>query len=1047
MKDEHKTKEQLINELVELRQRVAELEASEAERVQAEEELQENEEKYRTLVEHSLQGLVVVQDFGIVFANVAFAEISGYTVEELLSLSPEGVRAIIHPEDQALVWGRVRDRLTGEPVPPRYEYRGIRKDGSVRWLEMFASRIEYHGKPAVQGTIIDITERKRAEEALRESEERFRGVFENATIGLYRTTPDGRILMVNPALVHMLGYTSFEELAQRNLKEEGFEPEYPRSAFQQRIESEGQIIGLESAWVRRDGTTLFVRESARAIRDEAGNTLYYEGTLEDITERKRAEEAVARREAELHATLYSIGDAVISTSIEGRVARMNPVAEQLTSWAEAEAAGKPLDEVFHIVNGETRRQVENPVARILSEGVVVGLANHTLLIARDGTERPIADAGAPILDKDGKITGVVLVFRDQTEQRRAQRIQRQLAAIVESSFDAIISKTLDGTVVSWNKAAEQVYGYTAEEMMGRSISMLAPPDHVVEISQLLERIRRGEQVETLETVRVRKDGQRIHVALSISPIKDAAGAIVGASTIARDITARKRAEEALRESEERYRALYEDNPTMYLTVDAEGTVLSVNQLGAEQLGYTVEELVGQPVLNVFYEDDKEAVREHLVTRLQNPTQVAHWEFRKVRKDGSMLWVKEAARAVQGTDGNPVVLIACEDITERKQLEAQLRQAQKMEAIGQLASGIAHDFNNLLTSIGGFTELLLREALEGSQQYRDLHQVKVAAERAAALTRQLRLFTHQEKGERRPTQLNSVVEETRDLLEHSIPKEITIELHLEPGLWAVEADPSQMSQVLMNLCVNARDAMADGGTLTLETRNVTLGAERAQAILAAPPGRYVCLSVSDTGCGMSPEVQARLFEPFFTTKEVGRGTGLGLAVVYGIVRGHEGFITVYSEEGQGSTFRVYLPAIALAVEESEVEVSELPTGTEVILLVDDEGAVRKLGQRILEGCGYTVLMAEDGFQALEVYQAHQGEIALVVLDVVMPQMGGRECLRQLRQSDPQVRVLISTGYTARSLAKELVAEGVLGVVEKPFRIRDFATAVRAALDEL
>jgi len=323
---------------------------------------------------------------------------------------------------------------------------------------------------------------------------------------------------------------------------------------------------------------------------------------------------------------------------------------------------------------------------------------------------------------------------------------------------------------------------------------------------------------------------------------------------------------------------------------------------------------------------------------------------------------------------------------------------------------------------------------------------VAAERAAALTGQLLLFTRQARGERRSVQLNSVVEETRDLLERSLPKKITVELRLASELWAVEADSSQISQVLMNLCVNARDAMPDGGTLTLETRNVTLDKEYAQAMLETRPGRYVCLSVSDTGGGMSLEVQARLFEPFFTTKEVGKGTGLGLAVVYGIVKGHGGFINVYSQEGRGSTLHVYLPAIELAVEGREIEGLELPTGTETILLVDDEEMVRALGQAVLEPCGYTVLMAEDGLQALGVYQAHQGEIALVVLDVIMPQMGGQECLRRLRELDPQVRVLISTGYTVKGLAQELVAEGALGVVEKPFRIQDFATAVRAALDK-
>jgi signal transduction histidine kinase/CheY-like chemotaxis protein len=387
-----------------------------------------------------------------------------------------------------------------------------------------------------------------------------------------------------------------------------------------------------------------------------------------------------------------------------------------------------------------------------------------------------------------------------------------------------------------------------------------------------------------------------------------------------------------------------------------------------------------------------------------------------------------------------------DITERKQLEVRLRQSQKMESIGQLASGIAHDFNNLLTPIGGFAELLLWKAPEGSQQHEYLRQIKIAAERAAALTGQLRLFTRQEEGERRTVQLNSVVKETRDLLERSIPKEITIELRLASELWAVKADPSQISQVLVNLCVNARDAMPDGGTLTLETRNVTLDEEYAQAILEAQPGRYVCLGVSDTGCGMSSEVQARLFEPFFTTKEVGKGTGLGLSVVYGIVKRHGGFINVYSQEGRGSTLHVYLPAIELAVEEREVEGLELPTGTETILLVDDEEMVRELGQRVLEFCSYTVLIAEDGVQALEVYQAHQGEIALVVLDVIMPRMGGLECLRRLLELIPQVKVLVSTGYMAKGLAQELVAEGALEVVEKPFRVRDFATAVRTALDK-
>jgi len=477
--------------------------------------------------------------------------------------------------------------------------------------------------------------------------------------------------------------------------------------------------------------------------------------------------------------------------------------------------------------------------------------------------------------------------------------------------------------------------------------------------------------------------------------------------------------------------------------DRDFCLVRVNRALTERLGIAPEALVGCTCYELFHHTTAPPDWcPHLKATKTGQPQVA--EVEEPVLGGTFLVSAYPLFDEQGQVSGSVHVL--KDITERKQLEAQLRQAQKMEAIGQLAAGICHDFNNLLTPMGGFADLLLWKAPEGSQQQKYLRQIKTAAERAADLTGQLLLFTRQARGERRSVQLNSVVEETRDLLERSIPKEITIELDLASGLWMVEADFSQISQVLMNLCLNACDAMPDGGTLTLETRNVTLDEEWARAMLEAQPGRYVRLSVSDTGSGMSPEVQARLFEPFFTTKEVGQGTGLGLSVIYGIVKGHDGFINVYSQEGRGSTFHVYLPTIELVVEEREIEEWDLATGTETILVVDDEEMVRALGQAVLELCGYTVLMAEDGLQALEVYRAHRGEIALVVLDVIMPKLGGQECLRRLREMDPQVKVLISTGYTAKGLAQELVAEGALGVVEKPFQIRDFAAAVRAALDK-
>jgi two-component system cell cycle sensor histidine kinase/response regulator CckA len=531
-----------------------------------------------------------------------------------------------------------------------------------------------------------------------------------------------------------------------------------------------------------------------------------------------------------------------------------------------------------------------------------------------------------------------------------------------------------------------------------------------------------------------------------------------------------RTQRELEASRDRYSDLYDFAPVGYFTLSEKGLILEANLTSATMLRAERGRLIKRPLTRFIASEDQDIYYFHRKQLFETQApQVC--ELRMVRKDGSQFWARMEAIVAQARtetldsardklgrsartersqsdseSDTPVCRVTVSDITERKELEAQLRHVQKMESIGRLAAGIAHDFNNLLTPIGGFAELLLGKAPEGSKQHEYLRQIKVAARRAADLTGQLRLFTRQMRGERRSVQLNSLVEETCDLLAHSISKKIVIGLRLEPELWVVGADPSQLSQVLMNLGVNARDAMPDGGTLTLETRNVTLDEDYARMALEAQPGRYVRLSVSDTGCGMSPEVQARLFEPFFTTKEMAEGTGLGLAMVYGIVKGHDGFIQVYSEEGRGSTFHVYLPAMEGALEERKVEEWDLPTGTETILVVDDEEGVLALGQAALEPCGYTVLMAEDGVQALEVYQTHREEIALVVLDVIMPQMSGLECLRRLREMDPQVKVLISTGYTARDLAQELVAEGALGVVGKPFQVQDFATAVRGAIDE-
>jgi two-component system cell cycle sensor histidine kinase/response regulator CckA len=432
-----------------------------------------------------------------------------------------------------------------------------------------------------------------------------------------------------------------------------------------------------------------------------------------------------------------------------------------------------------------------------------------------------------------------------------------------------------------------------------------------------------------------------------------------------------------------------------------------------------------------------------------------------RKDGSSFDLVISASLIRDDENQTVGIMASFiDVTEKNRLEAQFRQAQKMEALGELAGGIIHDFNNLLQVISGYTQLELMNSSEESDRYSNLMQIKIAADRGKGLTEQLRHFTRQDRARRHPLNLNNVVNETYNLLKRTLQPEITIRLMLDPHLKTIKADPSQMSQILMNLCVNARDAMVtensnkrnedfDGtyeNILTLETFNYDLSRERASRFLNAKPGQYVCVRVSDTGIGMPSELIERLFEPFFTTKSEKSGIGLGLAVVYGIVRNHNGFFDIQSELGKGSSFMIYLPVIEEVVEElvsAELEAS-LTYGKGAILVVDDETQVRDLAVKTLKKCGYTILLAKDGVEALSLYEARRDEIDLVILDLIMPKMGGRECFHKLREINPDIKVLIMTGHTTDGSIQDFIKEGAEGVIVKPFDLELLTDSVNKAL---
>jgi two-component system, cell cycle sensor histidine kinase and response regulator CckA len=540
----------------------------------------------------------------------------------------------------------------------------------------------------------------------------------------------------------------------------------------------------------------------------------------------------------------------------------------------------------------------------------------------DGSVRWIWDRGYPVPDEEGLNQHFVGISEDITGQIKCEADQARLAAIVECSDDAIVSKTLDGIVVSWNPGAERLYGYLAEEMIGRPISVLFAAEHYREYLQILEKVRKGERLSAYDTVRRRKDGTTITVTVDICPIEVRGGEIVGASKIAHDIT------------------------------------------------------------------------------------------------------------------------------RIKQLEEQFRQAQKMEAIGRLAGGVAHDFNNLLTIICGYSDVILKDLPPEGRTRALLTEIKKAGERAAALTRQLLAVSRKQPLEPKVLDLNEVVGGCEKMLKRLVGEDVDLAAVLDPALGRVKTDPGQIEQVLMNLVVNARDAMPQGGKLTIETANVALDRSYCRLHAGVKPGRYVMLAVSDTGCGMDEQTQARIFEPFFTTKEPGKGTGLGLAMVYGFIKQSEGHVYVYSEPGHGTTFKIYL----LEVEPVRVSgqlsaaIDTAPRGSETVLVVEDEAEVRAFTRHVLEGCGYTVLEAAHGGEAILLVEQHHGPVHLLVSDVVMPEMGGRRLAERMIALKPGIKVLYVSGYTPDAVVRHGVVESEAAFLQKPFAPGVLARKVREVLDQ-
>ena len=645
-----------------------------------------------------------------------------------------------------------------------------------------------------------------------------------------------------------------------------------------------------------------------------------------------------------------------------------------------------------------------------------------------------------------------------SSRRRSLDVEniRRLSDIVEYSDDAIISKTLDGVVTSWNRGAEKLFGYSGEEMLGKTALVLFPDDLRNEEQEILAVIARGGSLEHFETERVRKDGRLVDISATISPVRNTAGVIIGVSKIARDITERKQREVEMKNLSQRLQLATSSAHLGIWDWNVRENTMVWDERMFELYGITWKSFPStiDAWMSGLHPEDKETAIAECQAALEGEKEF-NTVFRVLHPDGAVKHLRGKGLVLFGADGVAERMIGINyDITgtkkaeeDKARLESQLQQAQKMESVGRLAGGVAHDFNNMLTVILGHAELGMMKLDPSHPVIADLKEISKTSERSADLARQLLAFARKQAIAPKLLDLNETVTSMLKMLQRLIGEDINLSWQPAPILWQVKVDPSQIDQILANLCVNARDAIRDTGRITIETENCSIDAEYCTANPEATPGDYVRLSVSDDGGGMDKETLLHAFEPFFTTKELGKGTGLGLATVYGSVKQNNGFINVYSEPEQGTTFSVYFPRFEGKTGQIMVEDAPKPLmrGQETILLVEDEPAILKIATMMLQKQGYSVLPASTPGEAIKLASEYVGVIHLLMTDVIMPEMNGRDLAKIMLSTYPGMKSMFMSGYTADVIAQHGVLEEGVHFIQKPFSLPNMAAKVRAVLD--
>ena len=1020
-------------------------------RKRGQEVLRESEERFSGAFEHAPIGLALVSPDGRwLKVNRALCDLLGYNEADLLTRT---FQDITYPADLNADLEQVQRLLAGEIQFYQMEKRYVHRGGHLVTVSLSVSLVRGNegGARYFISQIQDITERKRVENALLETSALLETLLQNASDGIYFKDLQSRFVHFSREMLKSFRLSQSDELKGKTDFDFFFE-EHAAPAFeaeQEMIRTGKPVFNLEEKEVHRDGRVNWVSSSKTPWRDHAGNIIGIMGISRDITARKRIEEDLRESEERFSGAFEHAPIGLALVAPDGRWLKVNRALCELLGYTEAEMLARTFLDITH--PDDLNLHLE-PMRQLFA-GEIRFYHFEKRYLHRSGRPISVALSVSLVRDAHGGPRYIISQVQDITERNRTEESLRLLGSAVRQSRESILitdaELDLPGPkIIFANPAFTRMTGYTAEEAIGQTPRMLQGPrtDRTV-LQRLRQKLERGEAFEG-ETVNYRRDGEAFVLEWQIAPIRNAGGKVTHYVAVQHDITARKRAEDLVRESQERYRSLIDNAQDAIFTIAPDGTFTSLNPAVEAMAEISRADWLGKPFAPMVHPDDLPLAQEMFQRILRGEPAPVH-ELRGHPDLRRPARLEMTLTAQKDGDGKIIgVLGIGRDITDRRRLEEQLFQSQKLETVGRLAGGIAHEFNSILTAIIGQSELLLADLPIWSPLAKNATEINLAASRAATLTRQLLAYGRKQVLQAESLDLNRVIAGMEGVFHHLMGASVDTQIITTPGLALVRADAGQIEQVIMNLAINARDAMPNGGKFILETANVTFDRDTVGRYPELKPGGYVLLAITDTGTGMSPEVKARVFEPFFSTKKVGQGTGLGLSTCYGIIKQSGGHISVYSEPSRGATFKVYLPQFEAEATPPlrRLNSPNLPRGTETILLVEDDPALREMAVTLLRRLGYTVLSAANGIEALSLKQQRDvGHIDLLFTDVVMPHMSGKELADRMQALHPHTRILFTSAYTKNAAIHQGMLNQGVALLSKPFTPAALANKLREVLD--